>query len=90
MAAQPWGISLVYQSSSSVQCVQQAAKWKVFLDSSTVQKHFIYILQLAVHTVQRIWICRLGRYLMDYEFYKEKFMTDITEYSLPINTPLSW
>ena len=24
----------------------------------------VYILQLAVHTVQRIWICRLGKYLM--------------------------
>ena len=31
---------------------------------STVQKHFVYILQLAVHTVQRNWISRLGRYLM--------------------------
>ena len=31
---------------------------------STVQKHFVYILQLAVHTVQMNWISRLGRYLM--------------------------
>ena len=30
----------------------------------TVQKHFVYILQLAVHTLQRNWISRLGRYLM--------------------------
>ena len=30
----------------------------------TVQKHFVYILQLAVQTVQMNWICRLGRYLM--------------------------
>ena len=36
---------------------------KVFLDS-TVQKPYVYILQLAVHTVQRNWISRLGRYLM--------------------------
>ena len=31
---------------------------------STVQKHFVYILKLSVHTVQRIWIGRLGRYSM--------------------------
>ena len=31
---------------------------------STVQNHCVYILQLAVHTVQMNWICRLGRYLM--------------------------
>ena len=36
---------------------------KGFLDS-TVQKHFVYILQLSLHTVQRNWIRRLGRYLM--------------------------
>ena len=30
----------------------------------TVQKHLFYILQLAVHTVQRNWISRLGRYLL--------------------------
>ena len=31
---------------------------------STVQNHSVYILQLAVQTVQMNWICRLGRYLM--------------------------
>ena len=33
---------------------------------STVQKPFVYILQLTVHTdtVQMNWICRLGRYLL--------------------------
>ena len=30
----------------------------------TVQKPFVYILQLAVHTVQRDWIIRLVRYRM--------------------------
>ena len=30
----------------------------------TVQKPFVYILQLAVHTVERNWISRLGRYLI--------------------------
>ena len=29
-----------------------------------VEKHFVYILELAVHTVQRNWTSRLGRYLM--------------------------
>ena len=36
----------------------------LLLMGDTVQKHFVYILQLAVHTVQRKWISRLGRYLM--------------------------
>ena len=37
-----------------------------FLDSvdSGVQKPYVNILQLAVLTVQRNWISRLGRYLM--------------------------
>ena len=29
-----------------------------------MQKPYVYILQLAVNTVQRNWISRLGRYLM--------------------------
>ena len=29
-----------------------------------LQTQFVYILQLAVHTLQRNWISRLGRYLM--------------------------
>ena len=33
---------------------------KGFLD----KKNFVYILQLAVHTVQKNWISRRGRYLM--------------------------
>ena len=54
-----------------------AAGWKGggedirYLPSLLIQKHFVYILQLAVHTVQRNWISRLGRYLMgeaDMEF----------------------
>ena len=35
------------------------------LDSTTVQKHFVYILQLAVDTEKRNWISRLRRYLMN-------------------------
>ena len=37
-----------------------------FLDTTvhTVQKPYVYILQLVVHTVQLNWISRLGRYLM--------------------------
>ena len=31
---------------------------------STVQKHCVYILQVAIQNVQMTWICRLGRYLM--------------------------
>ena len=31
---------------------------------SSVQKHCVYFLQLAVHTEQMNWICGLGRYLM--------------------------
>ena len=43
------------------QYVQQAAECK---HRVSVQKHFVYILQPAVHTVPRNWISRLGRYLM--------------------------
>ena len=34
--------------------------------SALVENPFVYILQLAVNTVQRNWISRLGRYLMAY------------------------
>ena len=41
--------------------------WVIFTFSSldcTVQKHCVYIKQMAVHTEQMNWICRPGRYLM--------------------------
>ena len=45
--------------------VQQAAECKHRISGQNFwQKHCFYILQLAVHTVQRNWIRRLGRYLM--------------------------
>ena len=37
------------------------AEWKHI---ASVQKHCVYILQVAVQTVIMNWICRLGRYLL--------------------------
>ena len=37
-------------------CVRKVADFGLYC---TVQKHFVYILQLAVHTVHQNWICRL-------------------------------
>ena len=50
----------------SVQCVQQGAECKQSVSGQYCQKPFVYILQVAVHTIQRIWISRLGRYFMVY------------------------
>ena len=53
----------VSHKSTFVQSVQLAAECK---HNASGQKHYIYILPLAVETVQMNWICRLGRYLMAY------------------------
>ena len=37
---------------------------KIFKKKNFTINHCVYILQLAVQTVQMNWICRLGRYLM--------------------------
>ena len=37
----------------------------------TFQKPYVYILLLTVHTVQRNWISRLGRYLMTDSVYNK-------------------
>ena len=51
--------------SGSVACWRQGGRGGIrYIPSLLIQKHFVYILQLAVHTVQRNWISRLGRYIM--------------------------
>ena len=54
----PYGILKTGAHGSRSMCFSE------FLKIALLQTQFVYILQLAVHTVQRNWISRLGRYLM--------------------------
>ena len=53
------GSVIRYLPSLQIQCVQLAAECK-HSDSGLNRNQAVYILQIAVHTVQYNWICCLG------------------------------
>ena len=85
-------VALLRSVSHSASCKLQNVNIG-FLDS-TVQKPYVYILQLAVHTVQRNWISRLGRYLMGaWEFpdtpFPLYFLIEFEKVSIEVSPLLS-
>ena len=59
-----WTLLLWQKSSWSENLAFSVTKQDRVGPSLLSRNHFFYILQLAVHTVQRNWISRLGKYLM--------------------------